>query len=311
MKTVHFATLALALILLAQGNAWAEGTTPEATDMPVQVSPTPTSPAPTSPAPTSPAPASPAPTPEQAFSQEQIEAAGLGERILTRGTKGEDVALMQARLAQLGYYLGEIDGVFGKGTRSAVYAFQRAHGLAKVDGKVGPETIGRMFSEDVIVKPTPTPSPTPSPTPTPIPTPTPVATATPTPKPDAASAPFALEETELVIAGEPATLMLGRGEAGELLYPLCGVMARMGYEAVYQEGSWQLTRESDGREIGLMTSGEDGLCEGAMGAADGVIFLSDKTLRVYAYGQEAYLNEAALAAFGVRVGMSGETPVIR
>ena len=65
------------------------------------------------------------------ITQEEIEAAGLGERILWRGMEGEDVKLVQRRLYQLGYYLGKLDGVFGLGTRTAVYGFQRAHKLEK------------------------------------------------------------------------------------------------------------------------------------------------------------------------------------
>lgn len=242
----------------------------------------------------------PAMTPEPT-QQERLQAAGLGARILMRGTEGDDVALMQERLAQLGYYDGEVDGVFGLQTRSAVKAFQRAHGLEKVDGKAGPETLGRMFGEDVIVQTTPTP----------VPSPTPEASPTPTPVPEAAGAPFALEERELVVAGEPVALILGKDEAGELLYPLCGVMERMGYAYAYAAGSWQLTREADGAEIALMTDGTDGLCEDAMGAANGVVFLADGQRHVYVYGQEAYLNGEALSALGLRVSLSGETPVIR
>ena len=130
---------------------------------------------------------------------EERDAAGLGERILIRGMEGEDVALMQRKLYQLGYYLGEIDGVFGLGTRTAVYGFQRAHGLEKIDGKVGPETISRMFSDNVVVKPTPTPTPTPTPKPTPTPTPTPKPTPAATATPDAERAPFALEEMPVFI----------------------------------------------------------------------------------------------------------------
>ena len=63
------------------------------------------------------------------ITQEEREAAGLGERILWRGMEGEDVKLVQRRLYQLGYYLGKLDGVFGLGTRTAVYGFQRAHKL--------------------------------------------------------------------------------------------------------------------------------------------------------------------------------------
>ena len=105
------------------------------------------------------------------ITMEERDAAGLGERILMRGMEGEDVALMQKRLYQLGYYLDEIDGVFGLRTRTAVYAFQRANKLEKIDGKVGPETIRMMFRADVVIKPTPTPTPTPAPSPMPTPTP--------------------------------------------------------------------------------------------------------------------------------------------
>ena len=80
--------------------------------------------------------------------QEEREAAFAEGRILMRGMEGEDVRVMQRRLHELGYYLGSIDGVFGLGTRTAVYGFQRAHKLEKIDGKVGPETLARMFTED-------------------------------------------------------------------------------------------------------------------------------------------------------------------
>ena len=86
----------------------------------------------------------PAPTQAPAITQEDAAAAQLGERILFRGMEGEDVKIVQRRLYELGYYLGDVDGVFGLKTRSAVYAFQRAHKLEKVDGKVGPQTISAM-----------------------------------------------------------------------------------------------------------------------------------------------------------------------
>ena len=104
------------------------------------------------PAPTASPTAEPTATPFvlAAVTQEEMDSAGLGTRILWRGMEGEDVRLMQRRLYELGYYLGEIDGVFGLGTRSAVYAFQRAHKMEKVDGKVGPATISAMFSDVAI-----------------------------------------------------------------------------------------------------------------------------------------------------------------
>lgn len=245
------------------------------------------------------------------ITREAMEAAGLGERILMRGMEGDDVALMQKRLAQLGYYLGEIDGVFGLGTRTAVYGFQRAHGLAKIDGKAGPETLGRMFSGDVVVKPTPTPSPTPKPTATPTPSPTPVPTPAPTAVPDASGAPFAMEEAELFIGNARASLLLGTEDGGERLYPLCGVMQQLGYEYAAAAGSWQLTRAADGSEIAIMTAGETGLCEGAMGSVDGVIFLTGGDSRIWAYAGELYVTQAVLETLGVSVLDVNGTPVLR
>ena len=247
----------------------------------------------------------------EAITPEAIEAAGLGERILMRGMEGDDVALMQKRLFQLGYYLGEIDGVFGLGTRTAVYGFQRAHKLEKIDGKAGPETLGRMFSEDAVVKPTPTPSPTPAPTPTPTPSPTPVPTPAPTAVPDAAGAPFALTQTELFVGAQRTSLLRGGEEDGTMLYPLCGVLERLGYEYAHDGGSWQLTRAEDGSEIAIMTAGADGLCDGAMGSVDGVIFLTGGESRVWAYGGELYATQAALETLGVSVLDVNGTPVLR
>lgn len=234
------------------------------------------------------------------ITQEEREAAGLGERILWRGMEGEDVKLMQRRLYQLGYYLGELDGVFGLGTRTAVYGFQRAHKLEKIDGKVGPATLERMFAQDAIVKPTPTLVPTPTPVPTPVPTAT----------PDASAAPFALTPMQLYVDDEAATLFVGRAEDGALLYPLCGVLGRMGYEYQHDGGSWELTSLEGDHEIALMTAGTDGLCEGAMGSADGVIFLTDAQRRVYAYGGEAYVTAEVLTQLGLSCLLVGEVPVI-
>lgn len=245
-----------------------------------------------------------------AVTQEEMDAAGLGTRILWRGMEGEDVKLMQRRLYELGYYLGEIDGVFGLGTRSAVFAFQRAHKMDKVDGKVGPATIAAMFAEDVIVKPTPTPTPTPTPKPTPTPTPTPIPTPVPTATPDISAAPFALEETEVYVDDRPVTLFVGRTQEGELLYPLCGVMGHMGYDCVYASGSWQLTPIDEGSEIALMTDGKDGLCAGAMGSIGGVIFLADDAARVYVYGEEAYVTAGMLERLNLNCLLVGGVPVI-
>lgn len=311
----RMALLALSLaaaLAVCPAAAETEAGAPAMLGVQVKDTPTPQTPTPQTPVPQTPVPRAAEATSGEAepVTQEQIEAAGLGERILMRGMEGDDVVLLQRRLAELGYYTGEIDGVFGLGTRTAVYAFQRVHKLEKIDGKVGPETIGRMFAGDVVAQPTPTPSPTPTPEPTPEPTATPVPTPAPTATPDAAGAPFALEEAELYIDDVRTTLMLGAGEEGERLYPLCGVMGKLGYEYAYAAGCWQLVREEDGSEIALMTAGEDGLCEGAMGSADGVVFLTDERSCVYTYAGEAWVSAPLLETLGLTVLDVNGTPVI-
>ena len=53
--------------------------------------------------------------------------------------RGEDVTELQTTLAKLGFDPGKIDGIFGKKTKAAVLAFQKAAGLT-ADGIVGPNT---------------------------------------------------------------------------------------------------------------------------------------------------------------------------
>ena len=56
------------------------------------------------------------------------------------GSSGEEVRQIQAKLKSLGYYKGEVDGIFGSQTRAAVIAFQRNCGIA-ADGIAGPKTL--------------------------------------------------------------------------------------------------------------------------------------------------------------------------
>lgn len=233
--------------------------------------------------------------------QEEMDAVHLGERILMRGTEGDDVRLIQQRLYDLGYLADDVDGKFGLQTQKAVRAFQRAHKLEKVDGKVGKKTIAALFGDNVIALPTPTPSPTPSPTPTPVPT------ATPTAKPDLTKAPFAMREADVSIEGKSVDLVLGQSEQGETLYPLCGVMKHLGYDCTWDEkGGWQLVEEETGAQCAVMTDGTQGLCKDAMMLVNGVILLTDDEHVVYAYGGEAYLNAALFAKLGVEVSEAGE-----
>ena len=50
------------------------------------------------------------------------------------------VATAQEQLARRGYYRGEIDGIFGPGTRRAVMRYQSDHGL-RVTGRLNPEML--------------------------------------------------------------------------------------------------------------------------------------------------------------------------
>ncbi len=63
----------------------------------------------------------------------------FSNRTLQRGSSGDDVIELQARLQYIGFYKGKIDGIFGWGTYWAVRNFQSDYGL-DIDGLVGAET---------------------------------------------------------------------------------------------------------------------------------------------------------------------------
>lgn len=58
---------------------------------------------------------------------------------IRKDSRGEYVQLLQTMLVNRGYSLGNVDGIFGARTDTAVRDFQKASGL-KVDGIVGPKT---------------------------------------------------------------------------------------------------------------------------------------------------------------------------
>lgn len=70
-----------------------------------------------------------------------LQAAAGGQHI-RRGQSGEGVMELQKALNARGFRLEE-DGKFGPATEAAVRQFQQANG-AKVDGIVGPETVGKL-----------------------------------------------------------------------------------------------------------------------------------------------------------------------
>ncbi len=59
--------------------------------------------------------------------------------------RGQPVEKLQKALKDLGYYTGRIDGVYGKGTKNAVVAFQKANKL-RADGVAGSQTLGLLYS---------------------------------------------------------------------------------------------------------------------------------------------------------------------
>ena len=67
------------------------------------------------------------------------------ERILRRGSVGDEVKKLQTALDALGYDLGApgIDGIIGPITEAAIKEFQKANGLI-ADGIAGPETIAAL-----------------------------------------------------------------------------------------------------------------------------------------------------------------------
>lgn len=68
----------------------------------------------------------------------------LGTRVLlyrlSAPMVGDDVATLQGRLQNLGYYTGLVDGTFGETTHNAVCLYQSEYGLSS-DGICGPSTL--------------------------------------------------------------------------------------------------------------------------------------------------------------------------
>lgn len=63
--------------------------------------------------------------------------------VVAWGSRGNQVALVQQKLKQYGYFDGAVDGVFGKETYDAVVWFQKRNGLT-VDGAVGTATASAL-----------------------------------------------------------------------------------------------------------------------------------------------------------------------
>ena len=59
------------------------------------------------------------------------------------GSRGSEVTQIQTKLKRWGYYIGNVDGIYGSGTLSAVKLFQKKNGLT-VDGIAGTKTLNAM-----------------------------------------------------------------------------------------------------------------------------------------------------------------------
>jgi len=67
----------------------------------------------------------------------------FSSQVIQRGSIGDDVIELQARLQNIGYYHGKIDGVYGWGTYWALRNFQQDFGLP-VDGLAGTTTKNKL-----------------------------------------------------------------------------------------------------------------------------------------------------------------------
>lgn len=69
---------------------------------------------------------------------------------LKKGSTGTDVRNLQYVLYELGYFDGQIDGIYGDTTVDAVRAFQINNSVTPVDGVAGPKTLKVIYSSDAI-----------------------------------------------------------------------------------------------------------------------------------------------------------------
>lgn len=75
---------------------------------------------------------------------------------LELNSKGDDVANLQTRLAELGYYVGNITGKFDSATRQAEKQFEKVNNLEN-DGVASQEDQRVLFSDLALPKTTPVP----------------------------------------------------------------------------------------------------------------------------------------------------------
>ncbi len=69
--------------------------------------------------------------------------------VIERGASGESVLALQQRLAELGYYTGNLTGKMDSTTQLAFKKFERANGFA-ANGVASAEEQAVLFSEDAV-----------------------------------------------------------------------------------------------------------------------------------------------------------------
>ena len=72
-----------------------------------------------------------------------VQNAPAVEALSKYGSRGQEVRTIQDKLKRWGYYTGNVDGIYGSLTVSAVKRFQQKNGL-KVDGIAGTQTLNAM-----------------------------------------------------------------------------------------------------------------------------------------------------------------------
>ena len=81
---------------------------------------------------------------------------------LKKGSRGDQVKVLQKRLNELGFNCGAVDGIFGSNTHNAVVKFQKAKGLT-ANGIVDSKTVEKLFASGSSETPKPEPKPEPNP----------------------------------------------------------------------------------------------------------------------------------------------------
>lgn len=234
-----------------------------------------------------------------AYSADALIAGGVGTRILMRGMQGEDVALLQKRLYDLGYLTSEADGRYGRQTFQAVLAFQRQNGLSKVDGKAGSETLNCLFSRDALAMKLEDAVLTPEPNSIIAPTIAPSAKIilSPTPTPNLGALSFATNMMEVYL-GEKGFLLPSVQEEDCIWYPLTCIMSAFGYVCDIQDGSW-VFQSPLSETVMILGSDVEGRMEYIMGSVGDSLFLEEED--AFAGQQEVWVSSRLLRRIGFSI----------